>query len=62
MRLPVAIQTAFEDSERQFQSVLTRLGLSREKLTQVADKLRTNPKNPPPACPAASQGRRVIHV
>lgn len=62
MRLPVAIQTAFEDSERQFQSVLTRLGLSREQLTQVADKLRTKTKTPPPARPAASQGRRVIHV
>ena len=62
MRLPVAIQTAFEESERQFQSVLTRLGLSRDKLTQVADKIKTNPKNPPPARPAASQGRRVIHV
>lgn len=62
MRLPVAIQTAFEESERQFQSVLARLGLSREKLTQVADKIRTNPKNPPPARPVASIKRRVIHV
>lgn len=60
MRLPVAIQTAFEDSERQFQSVLARLGLSREKLTQAADKIRTKTKTPPR--PAASQGRRVIHV
>ena len=62
MRLPIAIQTAFEESERQFQSVLARLGLSREQLTQVADKIQTNPKNPPPARPAASHGRRVIHV
>jgi hypothetical protein len=62
MRLPVAIQTAFEESERQFQQVLARLGLTREKLTQVADKLQTKTKTPPPARPVASKGRRVIHV
>ena len=62
MRLPIAIQTAFDESERQFGKALSRLGLTREQLTQVADKIRTNPKNPPPACPAASNGRRVIHV
>ena len=62
MRLPVAIQTAFEQSERQFQEVLSRLGLTRDQLTQVADKVRTNPNNPPPARPVASSKRRVIHV
>lgn len=62
MRLPVAIQTAFEDSERQFQSVLTRLGLSHGQLTQVADKIRTKTRTPPPARPVASNKRRVIHV
>lgn len=62
MRLPVAIQTAIDRSERQFQSVLARLGLTREQLAKVADQVRTNPKNPPPARPAASNKRRVIHV
>ena len=62
MRLPVAIQTAFEESERQFQSVLARLGLSRDQLTQAADKIQTKTKIPSPARPAASAGRRVIHV
>jgi hypothetical protein len=62
MRLPVAIQTALDESERQFQSVLSRLGLTREQLSRVADKVRTTSKTPPPARPAATTKRRVIHV
>jgi hypothetical protein len=62
MRLPIAIQTALDESERQFQPVLSRLGLTREQLSRVAEKVRTNSKPPPPARPAASIKRRVIHV
>lgn len=62
MRLPVAIQTALNESERQFQQAMSRLGLTREQLSRVVDKIGTNPKNPPPVRPAASTKRRVIHV
>lgn len=62
MRLPVAIQTALDESERQFQAVLSRLGLTREQLSRVADKVRTDKKTPPPGRPAATIKRRVIHV
>ena len=62
MRLPIAIQAALDQSERQFQSVLSRLGLTREQLSRVAEKVRTNIKTPPPARPAANIKRRVIHV
>jgi len=62
MRLPIAIQTALDESERQFQTVLSRLGLTREQLSRVADKVRTNSKTKPPARPAASMKRREIHV
>ena len=62
MRLPVAIQTALDESERQFQTVLSRLGLTRKQLDRVAEKVRTKVKTPPPARPAATMKRRVIHV
>jgi hypothetical protein len=62
MRLPIAIQTALDESERQFQTILSRLGLTREQLSRVADKVRTNTKTRPPARPAATTKRRVIHV
>lgn len=62
MRLPVAIQTAFEESERQFQAVLSRLGLTREQLIQVADKIKTKKTNTPQVSPVATLGKRVIHV
>jgi hypothetical protein len=62
MRLPVALQTALERSERQFQEVLSRLGLTREKLAGVAEKIRTRTKTKPPARPAACMKRRAIHV
>jgi hypothetical protein len=62
MRLPVAVQTAFERSERQFQQILSRIGLTREQLDKVADKIRTRTHNHPPARPAASPKRRMIHV
>jgi len=62
MRLPVAIQTALDESERQFQQTLSRLGLTRDQLSRVADKAKTNVKTPPPARPAATIRRRVIHV
>lgn len=62
MRLPVAVQTAFDESERQFEKVLYRLGLTRDQLGRVAGKIRTRTKTPPPARPAASINRRVIHV
>jgi hypothetical protein len=56
------MQTALDESERQFQSILSRLGLTREQLSRVADKIRTTSKTPPPARPAATLKRRVIHV
>jgi hypothetical protein len=62
MRLPVALQAAFERSERQFQKVLSRLGLTREQLNRVVDNIQAKKINPPPVRPAASQKRRVIHV
>lgn len=62
MRLPIAIQTALDESERQFQTVLSRLGITREQLSRVADKVRKNTKPTPPARPAATMKRRVIHV
>jgi len=62
MRLPVAIQTALDESERQFQQTLSRLGLTRDQLSRVADKAKTNVKTPSPARPAATIKRRVIHV
>ena len=60
MKLPVAIQTALERSERKFQTILARLGLTREQLARVAEKIQT--KTPPRSNPAASIKRRVIHV
>ena len=62
MRLPVAIQAALDESERQFETVLSRLGLTRKQLSRVADKVRTTSKTPPPVSPAATIKRRVIHV
>ena len=62
MRLPVAVQTAFDQSDRHFQSVLARLGLTRKQLVQVVDKIQAKKTNPPPVRPAAIKGRRVIHV
>ena len=60
--MPVAIQTALDESERQFQQTLSRLGLTRDQLSRVAAKARTNVKTPLPARPAATLKRRVIHV
>ncbi len=62
MKMPVALQTALERSERQFQQVLSRLGLTRDKLAGVAEKIRTRTETKPPARPAACVKRRVIHV
>lgn len=62
MRLPIAMQTALDESERRFQQTLSRLGLTRKQLSRVAARARTNVKTPPPARPAATLKRRVIHV
>lgn len=65
MELPIAIQTALDESERQFERLLSSLGLTREELAKVAEKIRstqpTRPQRPVPGRPAAP-GRRIYHV
>ena len=65
MELPIAIQTALDESERQFEQLLSSLGLTRDELTKVAGKIRKSQQSPPQR-PApgrtAAPGRRIYHV
>lgn len=62
MRLPIAIQTALDESDRLFQQILSSLNLTREQLIQVTDKIKAKKPNTTQVRPASTKGRRVIHV
>ncbi len=64
MKLPIALKTALDESERHFSETLARLGLTREKLNDVAGRIRekqsaTKPGRVASASPA---GRRIYNV
>jgi len=63
MKLPVAMQTAMDRSEKQFQDILDRLGLTRGSLTKVANRIKNEnePKQIRPK-PDTNAGRRTYHV
>lgn len=63
MELPIAIRTQLEESERTFDRLMERLGLDRESLSAVAERIQsTRTTNRPRPTGAAPQGRRTIHV
>ena len=40
MKLPIAIQNSLDRSERELQKILERLGLDRNELARVAERIR----------------------
>ncbi|MBW1808104.1 MAG: hypothetical protein JRJ87_07885 [Deltaproteobacteria bacterium] len=63
MRLPIALQSALDESERQYTQALDHLGLTRQEFDRVAQRIRDTQKtNLPKALPAAQSGRRFWHV
>jgi hypothetical protein len=65
MKLPVALKNQMEESERKFQGVLDRLGLSREELGRVAEKAeKLRPARTVPARQkhVIEQKGRIYHV
>ncbi len=63
MELPIAVQTDLEMSEGEFQGVLERLGLNRETLSKVSDRMKNATNSNPPRKTIAVQPRgRVYHV
>jgi len=65
MKLPVALRNQLEESDKKFQGLLDRLGLSREELGRVAEKaekLRSKQSAPARQNHAVAQKGRVYHV
>ncbi len=63
MRLPIALQTALDESERQYTQALEHLGLTRKEMDRVAERIRANQRtNTSKTEQAAPRGRRLWHV
>jgi hypothetical protein len=64
MELPIALQTALNDSEEKFQQLLRSMNLTRDDLTQLADKIREKQTVRTPAAekPITPTKRRITYV
>ncbi len=64
MKLPIALKTALDESERRFAKTLAQLGLTREQLDNVADRIREKQSTTKPhrSANASPAGRRIYNV
>jgi hypothetical protein len=58
MRLPITVQNALEESERQMTGLLDRIGLDRSGLEGIAEQVRVRVRTEQARGVRASQSRR----
>ena len=62
MRLPIAVQAKLDAADRDYRSLLARLGLDGPGLDRLVKRIRKDPRRPGSRVRAAAHRRGGLHV